>query len=57
MIEKYLEGYCKKHKTDAETAKSHAIVKEVAQYYENVGKGKISVSESTSNAAEMGECK
>lgn len=58
MLEKYLEGYCKKHKTDAESAKTHAIVKEVAKYYEHVNDGKIGVTKATSTQdAMVGECK
>lgn len=58
MIDKYLEGYCRKHKTDAETAKTHAIVKSVAEYYESVKDGKISVTKATSTQdAIVGECK
>ena len=41
MLDEYLKGYCKKHKVDEETAKSHSIVKEVAKYYEEAKKGKI----------------
>ena len=45
MLDRYLTGYCKKHKIDAETAKTHSIVKSVAEYYEHVNDGKISVTE------------
>lgn len=41
MLDRYLIGYCQKHKIDAETAKTHSIVKSVAEYYEHVNDGKI----------------
>ena len=44
-LETYLYSYCQKHKIDAETAKTHSIVKSVAEYYEHVNDGKISVTE------------
>lgn len=44
-LDRYLTGYCQKHKIDAETAKTHSIVKSVAEYYEHVNDGKISVTE------------
>lgn len=44
-LETYLSAYCQKHKIDAETAKTHSIVKSVAEYYEHVNDGKISVTE------------
>lgn len=57
MIEKYLEGYCKKHKVSPEEAKTHATVKAVIEYYTHVEDGKIVVKEASGNSAEMGECK
>lgn len=61
LLDKYLEGYCRKHEIDAETAKTHAIVKSVAEYYKDAEKGKISVTEVKAGCggagAEMGECK
>ena len=57
MITKYLEGYCRKHETTAEAAKSHAIVKEVAKYYEALENGKIKATEGITNPASIGECK
>lgn len=45
LLDRYLTGYCQKHKIDAETAKTHSIVKSVAEYYEHVNDGKISVTE------------
>lgn len=58
-LDRYLVGYCRKHKVDAETAKTHAIVKSVAEYYEHINDGKISASEIKAGCggAEMGECK
>ena len=41
MLDEYLKGYCKKHKVDEETAKTHYLVKEVAKYYEEAEKGEI----------------
>lgn len=57
MVEKYLESYCKKEHVDKETAKTHAIVKSVIEYYYHVNDGKISVKETSGNSAEIGECK
>ena len=45
LLDRYLIGYCQKHKIDAETAKTHSIVKSVAEYYEHANDGKISVTE------------
>lgn len=40
-LEKYLTGYCKKHNCTEAEAKTHAMVKNVAEYYEHVNDGKI----------------
>ena len=53
-IDTYIEKYCTKHEISQEEAKQHVLVKEVAEYYENAQKGKISVVA----GAEMGaDCK
>lgn len=60
MLDRYLTGYCQKHNIDAETAKTHSIVKSVAEYYEHVNDGKISVTEikaGCGGAATGGSCK
>lgn len=57
MVEKYLESYCKKEHVDKDTAKTHAIVKSVMEYYDHVNDGRISVKETSGNSAEIGECK
>lgn len=59
-LDRYLTGYCQKHKIDAETAKTHAMVRNVEEYYKHVNDGKISVSEIKAGCggAEMGgDCK
>lgn len=33
MFEKYLEGYCKKHKITSEEAQKHRLVQDVKKYY------------------------
>ena len=40
-IDVYIEKYCKEWEIDAETAKTHAIVREVSKYYENPAKYNI----------------
>ena len=57
MVEKYLESYCKKEHVDNDTAKTHAIVKSVMEYYDHENDGRISVKETSGNSAEIGECK
>lgn len=61
MLDRYLIGYCQKHNIDAETAKTHSIVKSVAEYYEHVNDGKISVTEAKEfgcgGASVGGDCK
>lgn len=44
-VKAFVERYCIKHKCTQEEAKTHAIVKNVMNYYEHVNDGKISVSE------------
>lgn len=34
-MELYLEKYCRKEECSADVAKTHAICREVAEYYEN----------------------
>ena len=41
----YVDKYCQKEEVPAEVAKTHAIVRSVAEYYENVNRNKIAVSE------------
>lgn len=40
-FEHYLEGYCKKHECTEAEAKTHAMVKNVEEYYKHVDDGKI----------------
>ena len=40
-IDQYIEKYCKKHEVTPEEARSHSVVKAVAEYYETVNIGKI----------------
>lgn len=54
-IDVYIESYCKKEKVDAETAKTHAIVKEVAKYYKDAKKGKITVEEIKAGCGSAGQ--
>lgn len=66
-IDQYIEKYCKKHEVTPEEARSHSVVKAVAEYYEtvNIGKigtidGEISVTEVNAgcSGAELGgDCK
>lgn len=66
-IDQYIEKYCKKHEVTPEEARSHSVVKAVAEYYEtvNIGKigtidGEISVTEINAGCggAELGgDCK
>lgn len=51
-INEYIEKYCRKHEVTPDEARSHSVVKAVAEYYEtaNIGKigtidGEISVTE------------
>lgn len=61
MLDRYLIGYCQKHNIDAETAKTHSIVKSVAEYYEHVNDSEISVTETNEfgcgGASVGGDCK
>lgn len=43
--DEYVERYCREHKLTREQALSHAIVKEVIEYYKTAEKDKISVTE------------
>ena len=66
-LQEYIEKYCKKHEVTPEEARSHSVVKAVAEYYEtvNIGKigtidGEISVTEINAGCggAELGgDCK
>lgn len=69
-LQEYIEKYCKKHEVTPEEARSHSVVKAVAEYYEaiNIGKigtidgtidGEISVTEINAGcgAAVGGDCK
>lgn len=65
-LQEYIEKYCKKHEVTPEEARSHSVVKAVAEYYEtvNIGKigtidGEISVTEINAGcgAASGGDCK
>lgn len=40
-IETYLSSYCRKHNCTESEAKTHALVREVQEYYEHVNDGKI----------------
>ena len=44
-LEKYLEGYCRKHKCSIEEALTHKMVQNVAKEYEKEDAGKISKTE------------
>lgn len=61
LLDEYISKYCVKHKIDRETALTHATVKSVAEYYEHVNDGKISVTEQSvvygCGGADVGECK
>lgn len=58
-VKAFVKRYCIKHKCTPEEAKTHAIVKNVMNYYEHVNDGKISVSEIKAGcgAASGGDCK
>ena len=58
-VKEYIKRYCRKHKCTYEEAKTHAMVKNVMEYYEHVNDGKISVSEIKAGcgAASGGDCK
>ena len=59
-LQEYIEKYCKKHEVTPEEARSHSMVKSVAEYYEHVNDGKISVTEINAGCggAELGgDCK
>lgn len=58
MLNRYLTGYCRKHNCTESEAKTHALVREVKEYYEHVNDGKISVTKAISTQdAIVGECK
>ena len=40
-LQEYIEKYCKKHEVTPEEARSHSVVKAVAEYYETVNIGEI----------------
>lgn len=46
-IDQYIEKYCKKHEVTPEEARSHSVVKAVAEYYETVNVGKIGTIDGT----------
>lgn len=57
-FEHYLEGYCKKHECTEAEAKTHAMVRNVEDYYKNAENGKISVTKIDAGCgAGIGECK
>lgn len=60
-FEHYLEGYCKKHECTAEAAETHAICREVAEYYENPARYNIAtitrINAGCSGAISGGDCK
>ena len=60
-LETYLYSYCRKHNCTEAEAKTHALVREVQEYYEHVNDGKISVTETKEfgcGGANMGgDCK
>jgi len=58
-LDLYVDKYCQKEEVPADVAKTHAIVRGVAEYYENVDRNKISVSEIKAGcgAASGGDCK
>lgn len=46
-LQEYIEKYCKKHEVTPEEARSHSMVKAVAEYYETVNIGKIGTIDGT----------
>ena len=54
-IDEYIEKYCKEWEIDAETAKTHALVKEVAKYYKDAKKGVITVEEIKAGCGSAGQ--
>lgn len=46
-LQEYIEKYCKKHEVTPEEARSHSVVKAVAEYYETVNVGKIGTIDDT----------
>ena len=44
-FEEYVERYARENKISQEEALTHAVVREVDDYYKNAEKGKISVTE------------
>ena len=46
-LQEYIEKYCKKHEVTPEEARSHSVVKAVAEYYETVNIGKIGTIDGT----------
>jgi hypothetical protein len=54
-IDEYIEKYCVKHEISREEAEKHAIVKEIAKYYEDAKKGEISVTEIKSGCGSAGQ--
>lgn len=46
-IDDYIKRYCVKHEISREEAEKHALVKEVAKYYEYANKGKIKEERAT----------
>lgn len=54
-IDEYIKRYCKDQKIDAETAKTHALVKEVAKYYKDAKKDVITVEEIKAGCGSAGQ--
>ena len=52
-LQEYIEKYCKKHEVTPEEARSHSVVKAVAEYYETVNIGKISTIDGEISVTEI----
>ena len=59
-LETYLYSYCRKHNCTEAEAKTHALVREVQEYYEHVNDGKIGLVKldaGCGGAQIVGDCK
>ena len=54
-IDDYIKKYCVKHEISREEAEKHAIVKEIAKYYDDVKTGKISVTKMEAGCGSAGQ--
>ena len=44
-FQSYIRGYCQEWGIDKETAFTHSMIKNIAEYYKDANRGKINVTE------------